>query len=206
MANTSVSYPRIGLLLLFLLSFSVILATILYSYDKALVIHLNQLRNPFWDLIWLNITNSAGILSYGTTMSLLLFSFFVRERATKFNFYAFVLAGIISGLVVIGIKYGVHRIRPFHMFSAIHTLGPGPGWSYPSGHTADAFFLAAIIWLVYPRRHLLIGAVYLWAILVGISRVYLGVHYPSDVLGAIAVGSACSLAAFAVVDRFGTHG
>ncbi|MFA6084845.1 phosphatase PAP2 family protein [Mucilaginibacter sp.] len=202
MTNKSFSYPKIGLLLLCFLSFSVILATIFYNYDKSLVIHFNQLRNPFWDLFFLNITNSAGFIAYGTSIILLLLSFLIKERAVKYKFYKIALAGVFSGLAVTLLKNGIQRVRPFQLYPAIHSLGPGGGWSYPSGHTSDAFFLAAIIWLVYPNRRLLIVAVYLWATLVGISRVYLGVHYPSDVLAAVAVGSVSSLAAFVVLDWF----
>ncbi|QEM06616.1 phosphatase PAP2 family protein [Mucilaginibacter rubeus] len=199
MATSPISYPKTGLLLLFLLSSSTMLATIFYPYDKAIVIHLNQQRNYFWDTIFLNITNSAGVIAYGTVIVLLLSSFFIRQRKVKTEFYTLALAGIFSGLMVLTVKFAIKRIRPFHLFSAIHSLGPGGGWSYPSGHTSDAFFLATILWLLYPSRRLLVSLAYSWASLVGISRIYLGVHYLSDVLAAIAISSACSLAAFVLI-------
>lgn len=172
------------------------LATIFYSYDKAIVIHINQQRNTFWDIIFLNITNSAGVISYGAVIISLFASFFIKQRKIRSKCYTIVLAGIFSGLLVLTVKYGIKRISPFHVLSAIQPLGPGGGWSYPSGHTSDAFFLAAILWLIYPKRRLLVGLTYFWATLVAISRIYLGVHYLSDALAAIAISSACSLAAF----------
>jgi len=75
------------------------------------------------------------------------------------------------------------------------------GWSFPSGHTLNAVVLGGLlVWLIGWRlsgwRRAALGVwAGLWAALIGLSRVYLGVHYPSDVLASLAVGGLCLLVA-----------
>jgi len=78
------------------------------------------------------------------------------------------------------------------------------GWSFPSGHTLNAVTLAGLLaWLIGRRlggwrRRAFAVSVGLWAVLVGLSRVYLGVHYPSDVLASLAVGGLYLLAGWGI--------
>lgn len=89
------------------------------------------------------------------------------------------------------LKSLIRRERP-----SVHRLAEETGFSFPSGHTMAAFTLfgalAFLLWRHIPARWgrvlLAVGAALL-TIIVGISRIYLGVHYPSDVLGAMLAGS-----------------
>ena len=94
---------------------------------------------------------------------------------------------IAAGVIAIGVKYAINRPRPFTTYKDIVRLSEAGGPSFPSGHTSAAFSLATGFWLDYP--HWYVGVpVFTWASLVGFSRMDLGVHYPSDVLGGIVVG------------------
>ena len=94
---------------------------------------------------------------------------------------------IAAGVIAIGVKYAINRPRPFTTYKDIVRLSEAGGPSFPSGHTSAAFSFATGLWLDYP--HWYIGVpVFTWASLVGYSRMDLGVHYPSDVLGGIVVG------------------
>ena len=68
-------------------------------------------------------------------------------------------------------------------------ITPSDQFSFPSGHTAAAFLFAWLIWTFYPVFAL---PLFLWASLVGISRVLLGVHYPSDIVVGAILGSCCA--------------
>ena len=84
------------------------------------------------------------------------------------------------------LKHSIRRIRPFNAHSDVENLVyPIDEFSFPSGHTSVAFLMATIIASFSP---FLAVPVYVFALLVGISRIYVGVHYPSDIIGGIFYG------------------
>jgi undecaprenyl-diphosphatase len=102
----------------------------------------------------------------------------------------FFLAGSFAYFLEIGIykiiKNNVKRSRPYNELEGIQNgTVPSDRFSFPSGHTAAAFVMATLIAYFFP---LLTTVVFLWAFLVGFSRIYLGVHYPSDTLAGMILG------------------
>ena len=93
------------------------------------------------------------------------------------------------------------RVRPFITFpdASFFTILPG-GFSFPSGHTADAFALATFFALVLRKRRLTI-LFYTVSSIIAFGRVYLGVHYPLDVLAGALVGMAIGALVFEVFRR-----
>jgi undecaprenyl-diphosphatase len=88
------------------------------------------------------------------------------------------------------IKISVSRLRPFIKIQNLNIRKIGiDKYSFPSGHTTAAFSVAITTALIFPS--VLLAGVGL-ATLVGISRMYLGVHYPSDVAAGVLIGSFCS--------------
>jgi len=90
--------------------------------------------------------------------------------------------------VEIPIKRLFNRTRPFVALTVANVIGERPsGYSFPSAHTATSFAAAWLLSRHYPRRTPLLFGV---AGLVGLSRLYLGVHYLTDVLVGAALGVA----------------
>jgi undecaprenyl-diphosphatase len=105
-------------------------------------------------------------------------------------FFALLSAFTINLSVYFFLKNFIKRKRPYERNENIQNLiKPPDKYSFPSGHTAGAFLVAGIIGFQFPHLQ---EVLYLWATLVGLSRIFLCVHYPTDVLAGFILGSAAS--------------
>ena len=97
------------------------------------------------------------------------------------------LAVLLAAFISYSLKHILSRERPFRAYDTVKKLTRGGSPSFPSGHTVEAFAVATSIALLFRRRKIQIP-VFIWACLVGYSRMALGVHYPSDVMGGMLIG------------------
>jgi membrane-associated phospholipid phosphatase len=106
---------------------------------------------------------------------------------------AFAFAGASANVLSSVFKAIVGRGRPAALLSAVHLRGAAPsGNGYPSGHASVAFALATVGWLWLDGwvRWVLPCA----AVIVCFARMYVGAHFPLDVVGGVALGTACAAA------------
>lgn len=105
------------------------------------------------------------------------------------------LCAMLIGLVVVNftVKPLVARARPWLVIENFVNLVPeGDPNSFPSGHTNAAFAFAVAVCMSAPKKWMKVTAVCM-AVVMGLSRLYVGVHFPSDVLAGAVIGSLCGL-------------
>jgi undecaprenyl-diphosphatase len=114
-------------------------------------------------------------------MALFIILSWILSGETKVFFYVVVLYAILTG-VVYGLKYLIGRPRPLFLGIA-SKICRGPGEildpSFPSAHTTFAFMMATLLSAWFPRYQLLF---FIMAGFIGWTRLYLGLHYPTDVI------------------------
>jgi membrane-associated phospholipid phosphatase len=101
----------------------------------------------------------------------------------------FALGSLSLLLLVTIIKAFADRTRPYKFLKETNLVGwREPGLSFPSGHTTQTFFMMSIINYHFELPFILVAALYIIAALVGFTRVYVGVHYPRDVIAGAILG------------------
>jgi len=103
---------------------------------------------------------------------------------------------LLTTIVTTGLKYGINRTRPYNEYPLLFQAKTHTNqYSFPSGHTSSAFSTATSLSLAYPKWYV-IAPSYLYACSIAYSRMYLGVHYPTDVLAGALIGAGCSFLSF----------
>jgi membrane-associated phospholipid phosphatase len=133
------------------------------------------------------ISNTTAIVAIGTPVSLLATAWATNDKKLMLLGEEAAFSFGITTVLAQALKASIHRNRPFVDHPDIIKLTSGGGYSFPSGHTSDAFALAFTM-AYHTKKWYIIAPAFAWAGLVGYSRMDLGVHYPSDVLGGVAVG------------------
>lgn len=161
----------------------------LKRFDNFFIKLINgKMNSNFFDYFMYRVTDLGGaIFTSVVALSLVIFgNSFIRLIGLE----AMVAMALSQSIVQI-LKKGFGRERPYKMIQNINTFKIElPDFSFPSGHTTASFCLAATISLNMPKLAVIL---YFLALLIGISRIYLAVHYPSDVIVGIILGVSSSL-------------
>ncbi len=140
------------------------------------------------------ISRSGDGYLYGPLVALLI----LLNLQTGLNILICTLMAFVLELpLYVLVKRSVKRPRPFEVHGSVKFLiKPPDKFSFPSGHTAGAFLVSGVLSYFIPA---VLVFVFIWALMVGISRIVLGVHYPSDVLAGAILGLGAAFAAIALV-------
>ncbi len=170
-------------------------------YDQNLFLELNGTNTPVLDTVMLWITNKYTWIP----MYILLIGLTIREQKGKA--YIFLLVAIsavgLADYITSGImKPYFERFRPCHepmLSGLVHVVGKcGGNYGFASSHASTSFALATIFLLTFRKKQPFIWILSIWAILYSYSRIYVGVHYPADILIGASFGIISGLVGFQV--------
>ncbi len=157
----------------------------IFNIDAGILLWIQEnLRCGFLDPIMKGITHlgDGGAVWIAVTVLLLCFR---KTRRVGIACAASMIIGLLVTNLVL--KNWVARVRPYEVIEGLSILIAKPhDWSFPSGHTTNSFAAAWVVFTMLPRKYGLPALIL--AILIAFSRMYVGVHYPTDILGGIAVG------------------
>jgi len=158
------------------------------NIDINLLKNINP-KNPN-SSAWRGATNSAYPVSVGVPVGMWIISKIDHNKKLEKKSYSVGGSVMIAAAAAEGLKIVFNRERPYVKYPYdIHPYDNAePGKSFPSGHTSLAFATATSLAIECKKWYVVIPA-YIWATGVGYSRLYLGEHYPSDVLAGAIVGA-----------------
>lgn len=169
----------------------------LSSVDQQLFLLLNGLHGPFMDNVMWYISGKVIWIP----LYLVIVWYLIKERKwnTIFTLIFVAVMITISDQVCNVIKDSVMRFRPSHepaLSGLVHLVEDNHGnlyrggkFGFVSSHAANSFALAIFVTLFFRVRWVCI-VMFIWAAIVSYSRIYLGVHYPGDIIGGALVGLA----------------
>ena len=157
---------------------------------------IQELRNPILDSIMIVITRFGdGGIGWIVLGILLL----CLKKTRKCGLVMLIAMGINFLLGNLFLKNLIARLRPCQVDAGVRMLISTPGgYSFPSGHTLHAFTAATAIFLYYKKSGI---AAFVFASLIAFSRMYLFVHYPTDILGGLILGVAMAVLVYRIVQK-----
>jgi len=164
----------------------------LISLDKKLFLYLNQHHTPWLDpfMFWMSQT-----YTWVPLYAFLLFAAFKNYgKSTWLIIVCIAVTITLSDQLASGLlKPLFMRLRPSHdpeLENVIHYVNGYKGglYGFASSHASNVFALAMFFWLLFRRTYKSTALLFAWAAIVAYTRIYLGVHFPGDVIVGAAVG------------------
>lgn len=162
--------------------------------DYDILCGLQQIRVPTMNTV-MEWTSNSLVLAPAVPAALWVASTQCHDDANQLKQMASAttIAFATAAIVTEGVKFTVRRPRPYKGYpDDLIPVKTTLGYSFPSGHTSLTFSVATSLSLSCPKWYVIAPSM-LWASGVAFSRLYLGVHYPSDVLTGMLVGTASGL-------------
>jgi undecaprenyl-diphosphatase len=167
----------------------------LKAWDRELFLYLNSLGIEQFDVFWIFITKIESWIPLFLFLTFLVFYYYKgKQGAIVFGFTLITFS--ITLVATDTTKEFVARLRPNNVeaFSGlIRVLQTPTTYSFFSGHASSSFAITTFIVLALRQHTKLIYFTYLWPLLFVLSRIYVGVHYPSDIFIGALVGTAFAI-------------
>ena len=159
--------------------------------DRSIFLFLNGIHSPFWDKVMFWIS--------GDTSWIFLYIIMLIGLAVKYRWKMIFIVIAISLTITASDQFSVHffkevfeRLRPCHnleISELVHLVNNhcGGKFGFVSSHAANTFALAMLTSGLFRNKYFT-WFIFIWAAIVSYSRIYLGVHYPGDIIGGALLG------------------
>jgi undecaprenyl-diphosphatase len=160
------------------------------------IAELNTLRrinpnNPN-SAVWNNLSNTSKYISVGVPVGYFVAGLIHDDKALKQKAAYTAAAILLNTASTTVLKNVVKRERPYNTYTGIFPDKIESDYAFPSGHTSSAFATATSLAITTKKWYVAVPA-FAWSASVGYSRIYLGQHYPSDVIMGAIVGTSSAI-------------
>ena len=174
------------------------------SLDEKLFIYLNGLGSETFDGLWLIITRQTSWIP----LFLLLLYLIFKKLGTKQTLYLLLFVAILllfTDQITNLFKNGFQRLRPCNnpeINSFIRIVQSRKSFSFFSGHAANTMAVATFLYLIFKKDFKYFGLLFLWPLIFAYSRIYLGLHYPLDIMCGYLCGATLGFLMFKLYQLF----
>ena len=175
----------------------------LVHLDKKLFVFLNNLGSTPFDSFWLLITQQTNWIAF---FLILLFILYKKLGTKKLGIAILTLAALITftNEITDVIKFSVQRIRPCNddtLAGLIRVVKDSDTFSYFSGHAANSSAAMMFVYLILRQCYKYTYLIFLYPLIFAYSRIYLGLHFPLDIISGYVFGSFTGILFYFLFDK-----
>lgn len=163
--------------------------------EKILYVLSEKIKNIFFDKT-MPVLSTAN--NYGCVYIIIALLTMLTSRQVNTGIYIIIALALGSILGEGIIKHIIKRCRPIGKYGYNYLIKIPPSYSFPSGHTTSSFAVLGVLWRLDSNYKYW---VLILAVLISFSRIYLHVHYPSDIIAGIILGLICSKLTFVFLSK-----
>jgi membrane-associated phospholipid phosphatase len=171
------------------------------DFDEQLLLDINALgtdSTPVLDFSMAAITHSIYVTTIAVPGGLYALGWGEDDHEMAVAGMNAALSEVTAGMMSMTIKAIIRRNRPYRTLRGVRIpTGEEIGYSFPSGHSSVSWALATSLMISYPKWYVIVPAA-TYATLVGLSRPYVGVHYPTDIAAGAVVGAGSAFLIYAL--------
>lgn len=169
----------------------------IFNIEAGILLFIQEyIRQDWMDGFWKFITMLGNSGWFWLVLSILLI---IPKRTRRIGITALIALAVGALITNVVLKNVIARARPYEVIDGLkRIIGPQSDYSFPSGHTCASFAAACVYFRMMPKKY---GIPFvILAGLIAFSRLYVGVHFPTDVIGGLLIGVFSSWAAVRMMD------
>jgi len=175
----------------------------LLDWDRESFIYLNSLGIEQYDIFWSTVTKISTWIPLFILFGVLFFKYYTKKQA-----FTIILTVLLTVFFVVTLtdltKEVVARLRPNNdteINTLIRILRSPMGFSFFSGHASSSFCITTMVFLFLKKHTKWAALFFVWPLLFSMSRIYVGVHFPIDLIVGALVGILASCLFYAIYNR-----